>query len=248
MSPLTVLYGVESMELAGAEQVVLSLVTRLDRARFRPVVCCLTEKGVLSGRLEALGVPVVALGKRPGLDLPILARLRRVMRAYEVDIVHTHVWPANVWCRLAAKLAGVPILLVTEHNVELWKRRTHMLVDRWLARATDRVICVSDAVRTFYRDQVHIPSVKLVRIHNGIDPAPFVARTDRLATRAALGIGPLEPVLIMVARLLPQKAHEYFLQALKLVHRAHPATWGLIVGDGPTRGALEAVLDRKSVV
>src|SRR3989338_2315121 len=132
--PIKILYCVESMELAGAEQVVLSLLSRLDRERFHPVVCCLTEKGKLAGELERMGTRVIPLGKDPNFDLPVIWKLIRVIRQHQVEIVHTHCWPSNVWGRVAAWLARVPIVVATEHNVYAWKSKAHLTLDRWLSK------------------------------------------------------------------------------------------------------------------
>ena len=115
---ICVLFLVESMEVAGAEQVVLSLAQGLDRARFRPLVGCLVDEGPLAETLKREGIPVFALGKRPGFDVSVVGRLMRVLRDERVDVVHTHVWNADVWGRFSAWLARVPVRMMTAHSVE----------------------------------------------------------------------------------------------------------------------------------
>lgn len=238
----TILFAVESMERAGAEQVVLSLISGLDRSRFRPVVCCLTERGELAEAVEDLEVPVVALHKHPHFDLPVIPKLTRVLREHRVDIVHSHVWPANVWGRVVGRANRVPHLVVTEHNVDLWKRWPHFLVDRALARITDRIACVSRAVQAFYRDTVGIPERKLEYLPNGIDTSLYAAPGNGLGeSRAglALGLGSDHHVVTIVARLLPQKNHHCLLQAVALWRAKDPLARCLVVGDGALREELE---------
>jgi glycosyltransferase involved in cell wall biosynthesis len=229
------------MEVAGAEQVVLALARGLDRRRFQPIVGCLTVEGPLAVELRAAGLEVFALGKRPGPDALVLLRLARSMRAGKIDVVHTHVWNADVWGRLAGWVAGVPVLLTTAHNVDSWKKRRHLAVDRALAAVSRRLVCVSEAVRTFYRERAGIPEAKLTVIRNGIDPSPFDAASDAAPARARLGLNGSAPVLTVVARLVPQKGHRYFLEALVSLRREFPAALGLVVGDGALRGELEAL-------
>ena len=152
----TVLFLMESMEVAGAEQLVLLIV--LDRDRFRPIIGCLTVPGPLAPEVEAAGVQLVALGKRPGFDLSILRKLIRLMREKQVDVLHTHVWPADVWGRIAGLAARVPVMITTEHNVCDWKNWKHFAIDRWLARASRWIVCVSDAVKGFYQSQAGLPA------------------------------------------------------------------------------------------
>lgn len=235
----TVLFAVESMERAGAEQVVLSLVSGLDRNRFRPIVCCLTERGELADRVEEQGVPVIPLHKHPRFDLPVIPRLASVLRRHRVDIVHSHVWPANVWGRVVGAAMGTSALLVTEHNVDLWKGRLHFFLDRALARVTDRILCVSRAVERFYHETAGIDGRTLSYVPNGIDPAPFDRPVDVAAKRRELGLDPGRPVVAVVARLLPQKHHSGFLRAMKLLKERSVEASGLIVGDGRLREELE---------
>src|SRR5262249_58335280 len=97
----TVLYVIWSLQTGGAERVVADLARGLDRARFRPMVCCLNFKGRLAEDLEAEGIPVFALDKKPKLDLGVLWKLARLMRRERVDIVHTHLWTSSFWAALA---------------------------------------------------------------------------------------------------------------------------------------------------
>ncbi len=244
--PATVLYAVESMERAGAEQVVLSLVRGLDRDRFRPVVCCLTERGELALEVEGLGVAVEALHKHPHFDFPVVPKLVSVLRKHRVDIIHSHVWPANVWGRVVGRAVGAPGLVVTEHNVDLWKRRPHFLLDRFLARFTNRIVCVSRAVERFYHERVGIPREKLTYVPNGIDPLPFAVDIDAAAVRRSLSVPEEGPVVAIVARLLPQKDHRCLLQALARMRDRGVSVSCLVVGDGTLRPELERlVLDLK---
>jgi glycosyltransferase involved in cell wall biosynthesis len=230
----------ESMEVAGAEQLVLSIVRRLDRERFHPIIGCLTVPGPLAPDVAALGVELVALGKRPGFDVSILGKLLRLMRDRRVDVVHTHVWPADVWGRIAARFGRVPVAITTEHNVCNWKGRSHFAVDRFLSRWSAKVACVSEAVLEFYRDQAGIDAARLVRIYNGIDPAPFLSPIDVGAKRAELKVGMDRVILTAVGRLVPQKTQHFFLEALGRVRERHPEVIGWIAGGGPLHAELTA--------
>lgn len=235
----TILFAVESMERAGAEQVVLSLVRGLDRDRFRAIVCCLTERGELADLVEEEGVPVIPLHKHPRFDLPVIPRLASIVRRHRVDIVHSHVWPANVWGRVVGAAMGTSAILVTEHNVDLWKGRLHFFLDRSLARVTDRILCVSRAVQRFYHETAGIEGRKLTYVPNGIDPSPFDRSVDVAEKRRELGLDPARPVVAVVARLLPQKHHSGFLRAMKLLKDRSVEASGLIVGEGALREELE---------
>ena len=121
---IAVLYVIWSLQMGGAERVVADLARSLDRRVFRPLVCCLNFKGNLAPGLEAEGIPVFALDKGKGLDLRVLPRLVRLMRRERVQVVHTHLWTSSFWGRMAAVLARVPVVVVTEHNLDTWRAPT----------------------------------------------------------------------------------------------------------------------------
>jgi glycosyltransferase involved in cell wall biosynthesis len=236
---LCVLQLVETMEIAGAEQVVLSLARGLDRRRFRPIVGCLTDEGPLAASLKRESIPVFALGKRPGFDFSVVGRLVRVLRRERVDVVHTHVWNADVWGRFSAWLARVPVRMMTAHSVDVWKTRAHLAVDWGLAKVSDHVVCVSEAVRDFYGSQAGVSPRKLSVIRNGIDVSAFDLSPDVGDKRRELGLPPEGPICSVVARLLPEKGHRYLIDAVPRIREAFPGAVLLIVGNGGARPDLE---------
>lgn len=236
--PRRIGYVIWSLGLGGAEQVVIRLAAECARRGREVRVYTLNAPGVFADRLQPLGIPVVSIGKRGPLDVGALVRLKRAFEEWRPDVVHTHLWGANLWGRVAARMARVPTIIVTEHNVDTWKRGMHLAVDRWLAPWATRLVAVSQQVREFYetrgvgRGRWHV-------IYNGIDPQPPTPQRRGQAFQA-LGIGSDEPVAGWVGRLVPAKAPEIFLEAAAIAMRELPALKVLIVGDGPLRREAEA--------
>ena len=86
-----------------------------------------------------------------------------------------------------------------------------------------------------------VPAAKVQVIPNGIDVEKFHPRWHIAALQREFSLTPGSPVVGIVAALRPEKNHELFLQAAKLIHNALPTTKFLIVGDGPRRTALESL-------
>src|SRR3989338_1404247 len=105
---INVMYLIEDLQLGGAERVVVDLARSLDKTRFNVSVCCLRTKGQFAYLLETENIPVFELNKRPKLDLSVIFKIKKVLKDNDIHIVHTHLWVANFWGRIAAKLAGVP--------------------------------------------------------------------------------------------------------------------------------------------
>ena len=225
---MRILYLIEALDLGGAEQVVICLARGLDRSRFQPIICCLTRPGRFAPLLEEAGVPIFCLDKRPKLDWPVIFRLQKLIRDQKVDLVHSHLFTANLWGRLAACLSRTPIV-VTEHSVDTWKGRTHLWLDRFLNLATTRWVFVSRQVRDFYESRLGHLGSRATVIINGV-PLP-----------AVWGLPPgRRPVtLATVGRLAPEKEQVRFVELLGDLHQEGLPVRGLIVGEGPQRAVIE---------
>src|SRR5690606_5361261 len=147
-----VVHIIDRLPPDGAER-LLCEVLRYRSDGFDYQVLCLAEGGVFEPVIRAMGVPVTVLDKRRGIDLRLVWRLWRWLRANKPQIVHTHLFTADTWGRLVARLAGVPLVFSTVHSVNSWQGRVHRLVDRTLALFTTRLIACTAQVADKLHDQ-----------------------------------------------------------------------------------------------
>jgi hypothetical protein len=178
---------------------------------------------------------VFCIGEFPGLRHPLaFARLVRTIRAFGPTIVHTHLQSANLYGRLAARLAGVPIVVSTEHNVYTTKARRYVTIERWLARTTDALVAVSEEVRQFLSKQIGVAPSAIRVIRNGVAVrAPSPERAAAL--RARIGGAEAGIVLGTIASLTPKKGHQFLLRAVAMLRiAASPArsSWPATVPSG----------------
>lgn len=233
---LKVLQVIPTLDRSGAEKQMVLLATGLPRDRFRVEVAALTRLGPLAAELERAGVPVHPIGKRWKVDPFTLGRLTRLIRAGRFDVVQTWIFAANAYGRAAARRAGAPVVVASEMAVDLWKGRAELLVDRRLARVTDRVVGNSEAVVDYYR-KAGLPADRLAMIYSGIgDEEPPAA--DRAAVRAGLELPADAPVILFAGRLYPQKGVGDLLHAVDILQHVRPGLVTLIAGDGPLREQL----------
>jgi glycosyltransferase involved in cell wall biosynthesis len=230
-----------SLGLGGAEQMVIALARGMDRQQYRVSVCCLNGEGTFAAALAAEGISVVAMHKRPKLDLGLPLRLARLMRRERVAVVQTHLWSSNFWGRLAAALAGVPVVIVTEHGIERWRGGWHRLADRWLRWGTSRVVFVSDVTRRREVVRARLLMERTEAIPNGIDSQRYrpASAEERRTSRERLGIGDDERVALFVGRLVPEKGLEHLLEALIGVVGVVKRFRLVLVGDGPLKEELQ---------
>jgi glycosyltransferase involved in cell wall biosynthesis len=205
--------------------------------------------------LEAAGVRHIAVPMTrnftPHADAVSLWRLYRVMRREAFDIVHTHTPKAGLLGQLAARLAGVPVVVNTVHgfyfhdHMHPLKHRFYTAVESIGARCSDTLLSQNrEDVRTAVREGV-CPAEKIRWLGNGIDLGAFdpdrIARADVEERRGRLGLPPGARVVGFVGRLAAKrKGFLDFLRAAEQVARQVSEAWFLIVGDAD-RGKPDAV-------
>ena len=239
--PLSILYVIPTLPVGGAEQHVLSIIRGIDRTRFEAMVCSLGAKGEIGAEIERLGTEVLSLNRmrHKRWDFRIVADVRRLIKIRGIDIVHTHLYHANTYGRIAARLAGVKGIVATVHNVYFATKLKRRCLNHWLAGFTDRIIAVSEAVKDDIVRYDWVPPQKVAVIPNGIDIRAFDRPVDRQAIRRQLGIAPDDVVIGSVSRLERQKGQADMVSAFHRLARTYPDIRLVVVGDGSLRPALE---------
>ncbi len=243
MSPIKIALCITELDVGGAERCLTELVVRIDRRRFDPVIYCLSarplrEEASVLPRLSAGNVEVHFLGGRGVWQFPlVLHRLRRRLLSQKPRIVQTFLFHANILGRIAARRAGVPVVLsgirVAEHG-----SRWHLRLDRLTQRWVDKYVCVSQAVADFSADQLGLPTEKLAVIPNGIDLDKYPAR--EAADLREFGIPSGRRVVVFIGRLEAQKGVKWLIETVPLWLGPLPDCDLLLVGEGPLRGPLES--------
>jgi glycosyltransferase involved in cell wall biosynthesis len=232
-----VVHVIDELPPDGAER-LLADVLRHRSQRFRYSVVCLIQGGTLEDEIRGMGVPVTVLGRRGRYDPALVWRLARWLRRERAAVVHTHLFTADAYGRLAARLAGVSAVFSTVHSTNLWKSALHRVTDWLLAWISTRVIACSAEVGELLRRRDRLPAKRIEVVANGVDLGRFAnARAD--GVRAEFGIPDGRLLIGVVGRLHPAKGHSELLAALaRLRVEGHdPAC--LLIGTGELRGALE---------
>ncbi len=244
-APLRVMFINTTLEVGGAETLLVNLVRRLDRTRFAPEICCLKSRGTLGGML-ADEMPVFDEFLRSKYDLRVLGRLTRLFRGRRIDAVVTvGAGDKMFWGRLAARRAGVPVVCSALHSTG-WPDGVGRL-NRLLTPLTDAFIAVAPPHGRHLVEREGFPAHRVRVIPNGVDVDRFCPRGREMALADQLGIPPEAPVAAILAALRPEKDHEMFLQvAAKLRQRFQDAHF-LVIGDGSLRGRLEQLTHELSL-
>jgi len=239
-----ILYIIEEFVLGGAERVVADQALNIDKEKFNVTVCCLRKKGEFAHLLQEKGVRIIELGKKPGVDFSIIPKVKRVIKENHIQLVHTHLWVANFWGRIAAILSGVPVV-ITEHNVDIWKRWYHKFADWFLAFFTKKVCVVSRQVGNFYRKECWISKRKIEVVYNGIDIARReISKEEIKKLRNQLKFRDDRPLIVSIGRLVEAKAVHVFIESCQILVKRGCKFKALIVGEGPLRERLQQSVRR----
>ena len=231
---------ITGLSTGGAEIMLLKVLEKINRHRFSPHVISLTTKGEIGARIEALGIPVEALGMRSGHFNPIkFLQLVHRLCTLHPSAVHTWMYHADLLGGLAARLAGIQAVgwairhsnLSPAHNKRstLWVMKACAVLSRWIPR---KILCCSRVAM-----DIHISAGydkgKMVIIPNGFDIFRFLPDANaRLSVRSELGLNKDTPLIGLIARFDPQKNHAGFFEAATLVNLSCPDAHFLLAGAG----------------
>ena len=227
---------------------VADLVRRTDRTRFELHVIAVNFLGRYAEGLEEFAGLHVA-GPLPRWSLlwpgPLIATLRRLAP----DVVHIH---SGAWYKgaFAARRAGVPLVVYTDHGRKHPDPLSDRVQDGLAARWTDVIVAVSDELARQLTAIAGSSVAEIVTIRNGIDTEAFTPREDDGAIRRELGIPASTPIIGSLGRLDHIKGYDVMIEAFAQLAgdgSAGERPMLLMAGDGPDREELERLIDARGI-
>ncbi len=238
---IRVAYFAPVLVTGGTQRHLQQVLGRLDRARFAARVYTLVPGGEVEAELRAAGVDVVSLALGPRLvavrAARAIVRAAAALRADGVQVVHGYQWRPALVGAIAARLAGVPLVLASKRSLtgdDTRARRAWRLI----ARQVDTIVVNADALRR--EGEAHGMAARWALIPSGVDVQRFENGPSAAEAKRALGLDPRRPVVGTVGRLESRKGHEHFLHAARtMLGRANGVRpQVVIVGAGPLRAEL----------
>lgn len=219
----------------GAQESYTGLLLRLDRTRFDVRALSLSA-GSAVVRLRRLGVEVDVLPETD--DERAIRELAGWLRHHEIDLVHAHMFRAEVIGTRAAVAAGTPVMMATVHSSRVRSSADQQLLAR-LTPHMDRLIVPSESIERKVRAEGRA-GAPFVAIPNGVDLSRFAAPAPSCTLRREFSLPHGAFLIGVVARLELEKGQRFLVEAMPRIVDAVPSAWLAIVGEGSEAGALRA--------
>jgi glycosyltransferase involved in cell wall biosynthesis len=243
------------MVKGGAQENTLATAAGMDCGQWESCLAtgrALGPEGSLEPECVAAGVrmlrvPGLVREVSPWQDGTALRQLVRLMQHEQPHLVHTHTSKAGILGRIAARRAGVPVVLHTPHGHVFHsyggrlKTQLFVRLERACAPLTDRLIALTESEQREHEELGIGRLGQWTTVHSGVDFGPFRAsREQRQSVRAELGLPVDAVVLGTVGRLVPVKGQRFLIDAFARVAARYSGLHLLLVGDGPLREELAA--------
>lgn len=232
---IKIIHIIPTLDLGGAEKLLVDIVKNLDKEKFLSEVICLKRFGFWGIELKKEGIPLILAGKDKRLGLITLFKLIKILKKEKPDVVHTHLFGADIWGRLAARLAGVKVIVSTEHNLNYQEGFLKKILKKSTAGLADSIVAVSQAVKDYAVKFEKADKNKIEVIYNGVDVGKFLNRSRNYKK------GREEMVIGSVGRLAKQKGFDCLIGALAKIERRIKC---YIAGDGAERKKLEKLIKK----
>ncbi len=228
--PARLVFLLQDLKFGGTQRQVLELARRLDPARFRVEIWLLAAGDDLLPLARGWGLPVIWISKQEQVGPGALLNLWRHLRRGAPELLLPFTVVPNIWGRILGRLARVPGIVGNCRGGEAPRRQG----ERWLWPLAQHIVCNSADLKGVLSRRCGVPSGRISVIPNGVDTDYFQPALD--------GARPSKknpPVVLSVARMVPDKDHGTLIRAFALVASDFPQARLWLVGEGPGLGAIE---------
>ena len=240
--PIRILYIHHTFRNQSGSFLLWNIAKRIDKSKYQVFAACLREGGPYEDKLRRIGVQVKNFDLKTLVDIRIILRLVRYIKQNKIDIVETAVFPADVYGRISARLANVPIIISTMHRVADHKQeaiyRVLFFADTLTMALTTRIIAVSKAGKNYLISWHRVKPDKISVVYNGIDAHKYDSNFDIKEYKRKLNLQHDIPTVGFIGRLVKLKGVNYFLEAAATVVRRGKRVQFVVVGDGPLKERL----------
>jgi glycosyltransferase involved in cell wall biosynthesis len=234
---IKILHLIPTLDKGGAERLLVDLTKKIDKEKFDVEVLSLTTLGKWGFELKKSDISVASLGKKSKGSIFVFWKLYQVLKNKKPDILHTHLFGADLYGLLAGRMAKIPYIISTEHNLNFSESLLRRFIKKKLAPKMDKIIAVSDAVKEYlHKEGVNTDHVKVV--YNGIDASRFIPKDVGDDSRGFI-IG-------SIGRLTLQKDYKTLIEAMVILKDEKISC--LLAGKGSEKKNLEKLVEKNNLL
>jgi len=232
----------DSLQLGGAEHLLMDLVVGLKEHNFYPIVCSI-DNGPLAFELENRGIEVIVISKKRSKDISLVWRLCQVVQKRDVGLIHSHFPVSDIYGWIVSKICRIP-QVITVHG-DIFSNKNLFL--SFVFRDTNRIVTVShDLKRKLSAFCPHVNNVQV--IHNGIRVEDVRNQLiDKVYAKNRVNLKANDFTIGSIGGLRKVKGYEFLLEAIAIARKAFPNVKLVLVGNGPQRSLLQEKAEKLGI-
>jgi glycosyltransferase involved in cell wall biosynthesis len=237
---IKICYVIGQLDKGGAERQLYELLKVTNRKKFDPTVISFSQGGFWKKEIQRLNIDVIEIYRGKKYEFKRLLKLIKLINSLKPDIVHTYLFSANSYGRIAAIIARIPIIITSERSTpDINSGRTliQIYIDKYLSCFSQGIICNSYKASDILIRKYSFDSQKVYVVHNGIDVTTFLKNkyfdNHKISNCKVIGT---------VGSLFPLKNHRLFLDMAKIILENYSSDnlKFMIIGGGGLRAELES--------
>ena len=244
MKKTKILYLITGLNSGGAEILLWNLLKKINRDSFDPIVVSILPIGSIGEKIKKEGVRVLSLESTFKFNPLIIKRLISIIKKEKPEILHTHLFHANLLGKIIGLFNSSLIIISTIHNIR-FKNLLREKLSFFTRRGSNIVIVISKAIAKAMLKKGVIKKKKHKIILDGIDYKKFNEKENNDISKEIkkeIGIEVNTPILLSVGRLHKVKGHSYLIRSIEIIKKHYPNLVLVVVGEGSERKKLEKII------
>lgn len=235
---MKIVHLITSLNVGGTEKFLSILVHHQSLHKHDIDIIFLKDEGIIASQLKKDGFQVRRIDDIGGLY--------SYLKKSKPDVLHSHLFRANIIGRMIGKLAGVPVIISSQQSIDRWKKPWHWWMEYISARWVNRIIANSHAAKNALIDKGKIPAIKVDVVTIGINNELFAPTRDRKQVCKELNIPEDKDIVLYVGRLHREKGSHYISQVIEETIRLNKNIIFVIIGYGPLKDSvLKEIAEKK---